>query len=105
MPGGGGAQWVDIYQRLSRERIIFLGSEIDDEMANQIIGMLLYLDNENPNQPIYLYINSPGGSVISGLAIFDTIQVFTCVACQSCRVVCAFTSLFLPYYHSILSLK
>lgn len=75
MPGGGGAQWVDIYQRLSRERIIFLGSEIDDEMANQVIGLLLYLDNENPNQPIYLYINSPGGSVISGLAIFDTIQV------------------------------
>ena len=51
-----------------------MGSEIDDELANQIIGVLLYLDNENPNQPIYLYINSPGGSVISGLAIYDTIQ-------------------------------
>jgi len=74
MPGGRGGEWVDIYQRLTRERIVFLGSEIDDEMANQIIGVLLYLDNENPNQPIYLYINSPGGSVIAGLAIYDTIQ-------------------------------
>ena len=74
MPGNRGGEWVDIYQRLTRERIVFMGSEIDDEMANQIIGVLLYLDNENPNQPIYLYINSPGGSVIAGLAIYDTIQ-------------------------------
>merc|ERR1719224_421737 len=74
MPGARGGEWVDIYNRLTRERIVFMGSEIDDEMANQIIGVLLYLDNENPNQPIYLYINSPGGSVISGLAIYDTIQ-------------------------------
>lgn len=74
MPGSRGGEWVDIYNRLTRERIIFMGSEIDDEMANQIIGVLLYLDNENPNQPIYLYINCPGGSVIAGLAIYDTIQ-------------------------------
>ncbi|KAJ1428273.1 Clp protease-domain-containing protein [Ochromonadaceae sp. CCMP2298] len=74
MPGSRGGEWVDIYNRLTRERIIFLGSEIDDELANQIIGVLLYLDNENPGQPIYLYINCPGGSVISGLAIYDTIQ-------------------------------
>ena len=74
MPGSRGGEWVDIYQRLTRERIVFMSSEIDDEMANQIIGVLLYLDNENPNQPIYLYINSPGGSVIAGLAIYDTIQ-------------------------------
>lgn len=74
MPGSRGGEWVDIYNRLTRERIIFMGAEIDDELANQIIGVLLYLDNENPNQPIYLYINSPGGSVISGLAIYDTIQ-------------------------------
>lgn len=74
MPGNRGGEWVDIFNRLTRERIIFMGSEIDDEMANQIIGVLLYLDNENPNQPIYLYINCPGGSVISGLAIYDTIQ-------------------------------
>jgi ATP-dependent Clp endopeptidase proteolytic subunit ClpP len=74
MPGGRGGEWVDIYQRLTRERIIFMASEIDDEMANQLIGVMLYLDNENPNLPIYLYINCPGGSVISGLAIYDTIN-------------------------------
>jgi ATP-dependent Clp protease, protease subunit len=62
---------VDIYNRLYRERIIFLGSEIDDELANQIIGVMLYLDSEDSSKPIYLYINSPGGSVISGLAIYD----------------------------------
>ena len=62
---------VDIYNRLYRERIIFLGSEIDDELANQIIGVMLYLDSEDNTKPIYLYINCPGGSVIAGLAIYD----------------------------------
>jgi len=75
VPGGMGAEWVDIYNRLYRERIIFLGSEIDDELANQIIGVMLYLDEEDSSKPIYLYINSPGGSVISGLAIFDAMQL------------------------------
>merc|ERR1712232_87049 len=74
VPGSQSADWVDIYNRLYRERIIFLGSEIDDELANQIIGVMLYLDSEDSNKPIYLYINSPGGSVISGLAIYDTMQ-------------------------------
>lgn len=74
MPGSRGGEWLDIYNRFTRERIIFMGSEIDDEMANQIIGVMLYLDNENPDQPIYLYINCPGGSVIAGLAIYDCIQ-------------------------------
>eukprot|EP00593_Proboscia_inermis_P002828 CAMPEP_0171297886 /NCGR_PEP_ID=MMETSP0816-20121228/6632_1 /TAXON_ID=420281 /ORGANISM="Proboscia inermis, Strain CCAP1064/1" /LENGTH=262 /DNA_ID=CAMNT_0011772501 /DNA_START=22 /DNA_END=810 /DNA_ORIENTATION=- len=71
VPGSSGADWVDIYNRLYRERIIFLGQEIDDELANQIIGVMLYLDSEDTSKPIYLYINCPGGSVISGLAIFD----------------------------------
>lgn len=75
VPGGMGAEWVDIYNRLYRERIIFLGSEIDDELANQIIGVMLYLDEEDSSKPIYLYINCPGGSVISGLAIFDAMQL------------------------------
>lgn len=65
---------VDIYNRLYRERIIFLGAEIDDELANQVIGVMLYLDSEDNSKPIYLYINTPGGSVISGLAIFDCMQ-------------------------------
>mmetsp|Transcript_35427 Transcript_35427/g.63831 ORF Transcript_35427/g.63831 Transcript_35427/m.63831 type:complete len:259 (+) Transcript_35427:83-859(+) len=75
VPGGQGAEWVDIYNRLYRERIVFLGSEIDDELANQIIGVMLYLDEEDSTKPIYLYINSPGGSVLSGLAIFDAMQL------------------------------
>eukprot|EP00566_Odontella_aurita_P017815 CAMPEP_0113551362 /NCGR_PEP_ID=MMETSP0015_2-20120614/14483_1 /TAXON_ID=2838 /ORGANISM="Odontella" /LENGTH=267 /DNA_ID=CAMNT_0000452247 /DNA_START=551 /DNA_END=1354 /DNA_ORIENTATION=+ /assembly_acc=CAM_ASM_000160 len=74
VPGSQQAEWVDIYNRLYRERIIFLGSEIDDELANQIIGVMLYLDSEDQDKPIYLYINSPGGSVISGLAIYDCMQ-------------------------------
>eukprot|EP00816_Leptocylindrus_hargravesii_P001837 CAMPEP_0196811120 /NCGR_PEP_ID=MMETSP1362-20130617/16963_1 /TAXON_ID=163516 /ORGANISM="Leptocylindrus danicus, Strain CCMP1856" /LENGTH=255 /DNA_ID=CAMNT_0042186375 /DNA_START=83 /DNA_END=847 /DNA_ORIENTATION=+ len=71
VPGSNSADWVDIYNRLYRERIIFLGQEIDDELANQIIGVLLYLDQEDNTKPIYLYINCPGGSVIAGLAIYD----------------------------------
>eukprot|EP00541_Cyclophora_tenuis_P004002 CAMPEP_0116556976 /NCGR_PEP_ID=MMETSP0397-20121206/8989_1 /TAXON_ID=216820 /ORGANISM="Cyclophora tenuis, Strain ECT3854" /LENGTH=261 /DNA_ID=CAMNT_0004082393 /DNA_START=72 /DNA_END=857 /DNA_ORIENTATION=- len=74
VPGTQSADWVDIYNRLYRERIIFLGSEIDDELANQIIGVMLYLDSEDSTKPIYLYINCPGGSVISGLAIYDAMQ-------------------------------
>lgn len=74
IPGAPNAEWVDIYNRLYRERIIFLGKEIDDRLANEIIGVLLYLDSEDNNKPIYLYINSPGGSVISGLALYDTMQ-------------------------------
>eukprot|EP00815_Leptocylindrus_aporus_P007167 CAMPEP_0116067284 /NCGR_PEP_ID=MMETSP0322-20121206/10908_1 /TAXON_ID=163516 /ORGANISM="Leptocylindrus danicus var. apora, Strain B651" /LENGTH=204 /DNA_ID=CAMNT_0003554043 /DNA_START=170 /DNA_END=784 /DNA_ORIENTATION=+ len=70
-PGSNSADWVDIYNRLYRERIIFLGQEIDDELANQIIGVMLYLDQEDNTKPIYLYINCPGGSVIAGLALYD----------------------------------
>lgn len=73
-PGAPTAEWVDIYNRLYRERIIFLGKEIDDKLANQIIGVLLYLDSEDSTKPIYLYINSLGGNVIAGLAIYDTLQ-------------------------------
>jgi len=74
VPGSQQADWVDIYNRLYRERIVFLGAEIDDELANQVIGVMLYLDSEDSTKPIYLYINSPGGSVISGLAIYDCMQ-------------------------------
>eukprot|EP00934_Nitzschia_sp_Nitz4_P006058 Nitzschia sp. Nitz4//scaffold36_size144017//16162//17161//NITZ4_003067-RA/size144017-snap-gene-0.202-mRNA-1//-1//CDS//3329549399//6048//frame0 len=74
LPGASHADWVDIYNRLYRERIIFLGSEITDELANQIIGVMLYLDSESDSKPIYLYINCPGGSVVAGMAIFDCMQ-------------------------------
>ena len=63
---------MDIYNRLYRERIIFLGQEIDDEICNQIIAVMLFSDPEEPNKPLYLYINSPGGSVTAGLALYDT---------------------------------
>lgn len=64
----------DIYSRLLKDGIVFLGSEISDEAANQIIAQLLYLEAENPRREISLYINSPGGSVTAGLAVYDTMQ-------------------------------
>ena len=67
-------RWIDIYTRLSQERIIFLGQEVNDSIANRIVAFLLYLDSDDPEQPIYLYINSPGGSVTAGMAIYDTMQ-------------------------------
>ncbi len=64
----------DIYSRLLKDRIVFLGMPIDDQVANLVIAQLLYLEAENPKKDIYLYINSPGGYLTSGLAIYDTIQ-------------------------------
>ena len=67
-----GEKSFDIFSRLLRERIIFLGTEIDDDVANTIVAQLLLLDSENPEKDIMLYINSPGGSVTAGFAIYDT---------------------------------
>jgi len=83
VPGATSADWVDIYNRLSRERIIVLGQEIDDEICNQLIAVMLFSDSEDAEKPMYMYVNSPGGSVIAGLALYDTIQhisspVITC---------------------------
>ena len=69
-----GEKSFDIFSRLLRERIIFLGTEIDDDVANSIVAQLLLLDSENPEKDIMLYINSPGGSVTAGFAIYDTMQ-------------------------------
>lgn len=74
LPGSGYEQWINIYERLFRERIIFLSEEVDDGIANAIVAYLLYLDSDDQTKPIYLYINSPGGSVTAGMAIYDTIQ-------------------------------
>jgi len=71
---GRGERAYDIYSRLLKERIVFLGTSIDDNMANIIIAQLLFLESEDPTQDIYLYINSPGGYITSGLAIYDTMQ-------------------------------
>jgi ATP-dependent Clp protease, protease subunit len=69
-----GERAYDIYSRLLRERIIFLGDAVEDHVANLIIAQLLFLDSEDPEKDIYLYINSPGGVVTAGLAIYDTMQ-------------------------------
>lgn len=69
-----GERSYDIFSRLLMDRIVFLGSHIDDNVANVILAQLLFLDAEDPERDIYLYINSPGGSVYAGLAIFDTMQ-------------------------------
>ena len=71
-----GERAFDIFSRLLRERIIFLGTAIDDMVANLIVAQMLLLDSENPEKDIMLYINSPGGSVTAGLAIYDTMQHF-----------------------------
>ena len=74
LPGSQMERWVDIYTRLGVERILFLGSEVNDGIANSLVAQMLYLDSEDSSKPIYLYINSPGGSVTAGLAIYDMIQ-------------------------------
>ena len=74
LPGSQYERWVDIYTRLGVERILFLGQEVNDGIANSLVAQMLYLDSEDSSKPIYLYINSPGGSVTAGLAIYDTMQ-------------------------------
>jgi ATP-dependent Clp protease protease subunit len=74
LPGSQYEQWISIYSRLSVERILFLGQEVTDGLANALVAQMLYLDSEDPGKPIYLYINSPGGSVTAGMAIYDTMQ-------------------------------
>ncbi|MCL1466514.1 ATP-dependent Clp protease proteolytic subunit [Argonema galeatum] len=73
-PGEPFTQWINIYERLALERIVFLSGEISDGMANSIIARLLYMDSDDQSKDIYIYINSPGGSVTAGLAIYDTMQ-------------------------------
>lgn len=70
-----GEKSFDIFSRLLRERIIFLGDEIDDDLANSIVAQLLLLDSENPEKDIMMYINSPGGVITAGMAIYDTMQL------------------------------
>jgi len=74
LPGSQYERWVDIYTRLGVERILFLGQEVNDGIANSLVAQMLYLDSDDNSKPIYLYINSPGGSVTTGLAIYDTIK-------------------------------
>src|ERR1044071_5103346 len=75
---------MDIYSRLLKDRIIFLGSQVNDEVANSIVAQMLFLQSEDPKADIHLYINSPGGSVTAGLAIYDTMQFVTCDVATYC---------------------
>lgn len=79
-----GERAYDIFSRLLMDRIIFLGSPVDDHVANIIIAQLLFLEADNPEKDIYLYINSPGGSVYSGLAIYDTMQYLKAPVATMC---------------------
>jgi ATP-dependent Clp protease protease subunit len=74
LPGEPSPQWVDIYNRLYRERVLFVGQDLDDELSNQLVGIMLYLNAEDETKGLFLYINSPGGSVTSGIAVYDTMH-------------------------------
>jgi ATP-dependent Clp protease protease subunit len=79
-----GERFFDIYSRLLNERIIFLGTPIDDQVANLIVAQMIHLESEDPDKDINLYINSPGGSVYAGLAIYDTMQFIRCEVATTC---------------------
>jgi len=80
---------MDIYSRLLKDRIVFLGSQVNDEVANAIVAQMLFLQSDDPKADIHLYINSPGGSVTAGLAIYDTMQFVTCDVATYCIGQCA----------------
>src|SRR6187431_3437031 len=79
----------DIYSRLLKDRIVFLGSQVNDEVANAIVAQMLFLHSDDPKSDIHLYINSPGGSITAGLAIYDTMQFVTCDVATYCIGQCA----------------
>ncbi len=74
----------DIYSRLLKDRILFLGSSINDDFANVVVAQLLFLQSEDPEADIHVYVNSPGGSVTAGMAIYDTMQFVSCDVCTYC---------------------
>ncbi len=87
--GPRGERAYDIFSLLLKERIVFLGMPIDDQIANLIIAQLLYLDREDPDKDINMYIHSPGGVISAGLAIYDTMQLLTCKVATICVGECA----------------
>ncbi|NMG59780.1 ATP-dependent Clp endopeptidase proteolytic subunit ClpP [Geitlerinema sp. P-1104] len=92
---GRGERYFDIYSRLLRERIIFLGEQVTPELANRIVAQLLVLEAEDPEQDIYLYINSPGGAVSAGMGIFDTMNHVRPDVCTICLGLAASMGAFL----------
>jgi ATP-dependent Clp protease protease subunit len=81
---GRGERSYDIYSRLLRDRIIFIGQEIEDGMANLVVAQLLFLESEDPDKDVFLYINSPGGVITAGLAIYDTMRYIKCPVSTIC---------------------
>ena len=79
-----GERSYDIYSRLRKERVIFMVGQVEDHMANLIVAQLLFLESENPDKDIHLYINSPGGSVTAGMSIYDTMQFIKCDVSTMC---------------------
>ncbi|MGD1713224.1 ATP-dependent Clp endopeptidase proteolytic subunit ClpP [Dapis sp. BLCC M172] len=92
---GRGERAFDIYSRLLRDRIIYLGEAIDSDLANLIVAQLLFLDSEDPEKDIYLYINSPGGSVSAGMGIYDTMRHVRPDVCTICMGIAASMGAFL----------
>ena len=90
-----GERGWDIYSRLLKDRIVFVGGEIDDDLANVIIAQLLFLDSEDPGKEVMMYINSPGGVVSAGLAIYDTMQLLHCPVATYCMGLAASMASFL----------
>ena len=81
---GRGERAYDIYSRLLKDRVIFLGGAVDDETANLVVAQMLFLSNEDAKSDIHFYVNSPGGSVTAGLAIYDTMRYLRCDVCTYC---------------------
>lgn len=79
-----GERSYDIYSRLLKDRIVFIGGEIEDNMANAIVAQLLFLEAEDPDKPVSIYINSPGGSITAGMAIYDTMKYIKCPVSTIC---------------------
>ena len=91
----GGDARTDIFTRLLKNRVVMLGTDVNDDIANQICAQLLYLEGEDPNADIWLYINSPGGSVTAGMAIYDTMQFVSCDVATVCMGLAASMGQFL----------
>ena len=104
---GRGERAFDIYSRLLRERIIFLGTGINDQVSDSLVAQLLFLEAEDPDKDIQIYINSPGGSVTAGLAIYDTMQqispdvVTICFGVAASMGAVSYTHLTLPTIYSV----
>lgn len=86
---------MDVFNRLLRNRVVMLGTDVNDDIANQLCAQLLYLEGEDPNADIWLYINSPGGSVTAGMAIYDTMQFVSCDVATVCMGMAASMGQFL----------